>query len=136
MQTASPPYALEHVEFPFPALAGAASHPLSANDRDMTIATLMVARLMVSILPPVNLPAPERHPRAERAKPWLMTLAMPQPARMALLRAIDASAGAPVEAAAALRELMQVLGGHLAPDATVELGGLAERLSLYYRETP
>lgn len=55
---------------------------------------------------------------------------------MALLRAVDASIPSGIEAAATLRELMNVLTGHLSPAALQELGALAERLRLYYEQTP
>ncbi len=74
--------------------------------------------------------------RADRARTWLSALTMPQPARMALLRAVDASVMSGIDAAASLRELMHVLTGHLTPAALQELGALAERLRLYYEQTP
>jgi len=106
------------------------------GDREMAIAALMTARLMLASLPPTELPAAERAMRAERARSWLSALTMPQPARMALLRAVDASIPSGIEGAASLRELMQVLTGHLSPAALQELGALAERLRLYYEQTP
>lgn len=102
----------------------------------MAIAALMTARLMLASLPPTELPAAERAMRAERARNWLSALTMPQPARMALLRAVDASIPSGIEGAASLRELMQVLTGHLSHAALQELGALAERLRLYYEQTP
>ena len=102
----------------------------------MALAALMAARLMLGALPPILLPQPERAARATRAGSWLSALTMPQPARMAILRCFDASVVNGLEAAASLRELMQVLAGHLSPAASQELGALAERLRLYYEETP
>jgi hypothetical protein len=55
---------------------------------------------------------------------------------MALLRAVDASIASGIEATASLRELMHVLAGHLTPRALQEIGVLAERLRLYYEQTP
>jgi hypothetical protein len=102
----------------------------------MALAGLMIARLMLAALPPAQLPEAERASRAERARSWLSALTMPQPARMALLRAVDASIMSGFEAAACVRELMHVLTGHLSPAALLELGALAERLHLYYEQTP
>ena len=102
----------------------------------MALAAVMTARLMLALLPPVLLPQPERAMRADRARSWMSALTMPQPARMALLRSVDASVATSIEAAASLRELMHVLAGHLTPAALQELGGLAERLRLYYEQTP
>jgi hypothetical protein len=91
---------------------------------------------MAACLPPIALAQPERAVRADRAKSWLSALTMPQQARMALVRAADASIVGGIDAAASLRELMNVLTGHLAPAGLLELGGLAERLCLYYDQTP
>jgi hypothetical protein len=55
---------------------------------------------------------------------------------MALLRTVDASITGGPEATATLRELMQVLSGHLSPAALQELAVIAERLRLYYEQTP
>jgi hypothetical protein len=102
----------------------------------MALATLTTARLMLAAMPPVLLDIDERTHRAERAKTWLSALTMPQPARMAVLRAVDASIASGMEAAASVRELMHVLAGHLSAAAIQELGALAERLRLYYEQTP
>ena len=102
----------------------------------MALAAVMTARLMLAALPPDELAQSERVIRADRTRSWLSALTMPQPARMALLRAVDASLASGIEAAASLRELMHVLTGHLSPAALQELGALAERLRLYYQQTP
>ncbi|MEO7218184.1 MAG: hypothetical protein ABI026_08315 [Gemmatimonadaceae bacterium] len=132
----APPYALEPVIVALPAMAECAQAAPLGGDREMALATLMIARLIVAALPPVNLPETDRASRAERSRSWLSALTMPQPARMALLRTVDASVGGSLEAAACVRELMQVLTGHLSPAALLELGALAERLHLYYEQTP
>ena len=132
----APPYALDPVGFAFPALAEAAGTATLGGDREMTLGALMTARLMLAGLPPASLPLPERTVRAERARHWVSALTMPQPARMALLRAMDASVGTTFDAAAALRELAQVLVGHVAPAALGELATLGEHLRLYYEQTP
>ncbi len=102
----------------------------------MSLAAVMVARLLLAALPPISLAQPERVFRAEKAKSWLSALNMPQPARMALVRSLDSSVAGGTEAAASLRELMITLTGHLTPAALLELGALAERLRLYYEQTP
>lgn len=132
----APPYALEPVPFSVPALADCAQIATLGGDREMAIAALMTARLMLASLPPTELPEAERAARAERTRSWLSALTMPQPARMALLRAVDASIPSGIEAAATLRELMNVLTGHLSAAALQELGALGERLRLYYEQTP
>jgi hypothetical protein len=131
-----PPYSLEPVRFALPALADSAQSATLGNDREMALSAIMTARLMLAALPPTRLAQPERAIRAERVRAWLSALTMPQPARMALLRSVDASVASGIEAAASLRELMHVLTGHLSPAALHELGVLAERLRLYYEQTP
>lgn len=133
---APPPYSLEPVTFPLPALADAAASTPLGGDREMAIASFLVARLMLAATPPAQLPLTDRATRAERARHWLSALAMPQPARMALLRAADASVGGGRDAAAALRELAQMLLGHLTPAALQELVALGDHLGLYYEHTP
>ncbi|MGI8545721.1 MAG: hypothetical protein ACR2M1_00060 [Gemmatimonadaceae bacterium] len=133
---AAPPYSLDQVGFSAPALAEAVGIAHIGGDRELALGSLMVARLMLSALPPAALSLDERTERAERTRLWLSGLTMPQPARMALLRAIDASAAPGIDATAALRELAQMLTGHLPDAALRELVTLAERLRLYYEETP
>ena len=132
----APPYSLEPVLFAIPALAECAGSATLGGDREMALAALTTARLMLATIPPILLPEAERVTRAERARSWLSALTMPQPARMAILRSIDASVSGGMDAAASLRELMQVPTGHLSPAALTELGMLAERLRLYYEQTP
>lgn len=132
----APPYSLDHVAFSAPALAEAAGAAQLGGDRELSIASFMAARLVLASLPPEPLSAEERMLRAERARQWLSALTMPQPARMALIRAIDASAASGLDAAASLRELAQMLTGHLPAPALRELAVLAERVRLYYEQTP
>lgn len=132
----APPYSLEPVLFATPALAECAGSAALGGDREMALAALTTARLMLATMPPALLSEAERVTRAERARSWLSALTMPQPARMAILRAIAASVPGGIDAAASLRELMHVLTGHLSPAALTELGVLAERLHLYYEQTP
>ena len=133
---APPPYSLEPVTFRLPALAEAAASAQLGGDREMAIGSFLVARLMLATMPPMQLPTMERATRAERARQWLSSLAMPQPARMALLRAADASVAGGRDAAASLRELAQMLLGHLAPAALQELVALGDHLRLYYDQNP
>ncbi len=132
----SPPYSLEPVLFSVPALAECAGSAALGGDREMALAAVTTARLMLAAIPPTLLGISERTVRAERARNWLSALTMPQPARMAVIRAVDASVASGMEAAASVRELMHVLTGHLSVTALEELGALAERLRLYYEQTP
>ncbi len=129
---APPPYSLDQISCYAPALSDAVGSAQIGGDRELALGSLMVARLLFAALPPAPLPPEERALRADRARQWLSGLTMPQPARMALLRVVDASVAPGVDATAALRELAQMLTGHLPEAALRELVTLAERLRLYY----
>lgn len=124
----APPYALETFAFSLPALATSAGYAPLDGDRELVLGMWMAARLVQGMLPPVSLSPVDRATRAERARHWLGNLAVPQPARMAILRAFDASAMYPVTAADALSELAQTLTGHLDDASQQEVAGLVARL--------
>ena len=124
-----PPYALDAFRFRFPALAACAGRAPLGGDREMALATLEAARLAVALLPPVSLDRSSAGPRAERAKLWLTSLSMPQPARMAVLRAFDATGVGPRETAEALTELARTITGHVDAPSQQELVDLAAALA-------
>jgi len=131
-----PPYSLAPIVFPFPALAACAARAQLGGDRELALGALAAARLAVATSLGHALPAPERSIRADRARHWLSTLAMPQQARLAFFRAFDASTGSPIAAGEALAELGRMLVGHLDDPAHDELRRCAERLRLYFEQTP
>jgi hypothetical protein len=88
----------------------------------------MLAQLAYAMLPPTAMPAEERTARAERAKHWLGGFAMPQPARMAFLRAFDATGEAMTNAANATAEVAQLLTGHIDDASQQELAVLVAHL--------
>lgn len=95
----------------------------------MALACLTAARLASALLPPLSLPVEDRTARAERARYWLSSLAMPQPARMALMRSIDATGGGDAAVAGDLiAEVATYLTGHLDAAASAELVALAAEL--------
>jgi len=100
----------------------------------MALGALMAARLAGALLTPLALTAEVRERRADRAKHWITTLAMPQPARMALLRAFDASSVSQTDGAAlamvaeSLLELARTVGGHIDLASQQELVALADAL--------
>jgi hypothetical protein len=57
---------------------------------------------------------------------------MPQPARMAILRAFDATASGPHAAAEAIAELSRTVTGHIDAPSQQELSDLVDQLRLYY----
>jgi hypothetical protein len=94
----------------------------------MALGVLISARLALALLPPLSLAPELRVRRADRAKHWVANLAMPQPARMALLRTFDATTLDRPAAAAALAELAGTMAGHLDGAAQRELAELIGRL--------
>lgn len=130
----APPYALDMFAFSLPALASCAGRaPL--GDRELALGVLMSARLALGMISPIELTAVERTLRAEKAKHWLGSLTLPQPARLALFRAFDATATYPPRAAEALAELAQLVTGHIDSASQDELATLVHRLQIYIRST-
>lgn len=135
----TPPYALDTVPPPFPAIADAAGRAPLGGDRDLILGIFTAARLAGALLPPVELDASAARVRADRTKGWLSGLTMPQPARMSLMRVAEATAAgagtASGRAAEALAELARTVTGHLDSAAEHELDGLIAHLRLYYQQT-
>lgn len=132
----TPPYALDTFPFHFPALALCAGRAPLGVDRDLTLGVFTAARLVAALLPPVRLNAAAAAARADRAKFWLSGLTMPQPARMALLRVIEATLVSPGHAAATLIELGLTVTGHIDAASQQEVSALAAQLHLYYEQNP
>jgi hypothetical protein len=95
----------------------------------MAWGVLMAARLALALLPPISLAPELRVRRADRAKHWVANLAMPQPARMTLLRTFDATTLDRAAAAAALAELGSTMAGHLDSASQHELSDIIQWLS-------
>lgn len=131
----APPYALDTTTFCFPTLALCAGRAVLGGDRDLVLGVFMAARLAQALLPPVQLEKSHAAGRAERAKMWLTGLTMPQPARMALLRAFDGTGVSPDRAADAIDELARIVTGHVDAGGQQELTTLATHLRLYYEQT-
>lgn len=128
MSTLQPPYALAPTQFPFPALAALAGRLPLGGGREVALAVLTVARLAVVLLPPDALPAEERQARAQGARVWLASLALPAPLRVPLARSIDASAAGAGPMATALRGLAAAAAGYLDGGAALEVDRLVRRL--------
>lgn len=127
----TPPYALEPFSFTLPALATCAGRAPSGTDREIAMGVWMAARLASGILRPTMLGSIERATRAERARHWLNSLSIPQPARMAILRVFDATKMYPVMAADALLELANTVAGHIDSNAQQELAMIIGGLKAY-----
>ncbi|HUQ82795.1 MAG TPA: hypothetical protein VM076_16710 [Gemmatimonadaceae bacterium] len=87
----SPPYALAAPRFRFRALAALAGRSPLGGEREVALATLLAARLVVGALPPQPLPQGVRITRANGARAWFAALALPAPLRQSLARLVDAT---------------------------------------------
>ena len=105
----SPPYALAAPHFRFRALAALAGRSPLGGEREIALATLMAARLVVGALPPQPLPQGVRITRANGARVWLAALALPAPLRQSLARLVDATTSVDREGLeASLRSVIEV----------------------------
>ncbi len=89
------PYALIAPAFAFRALAALASRAALGGPRETALATLVAARLAAGAAPPGNLTLapPVRAARADAARVWLTSVALPAPVRTAIAKLVDATAG-------------------------------------------
>jgi len=126
--TLQPPWALPPAHFPFPSLAALAGRLPLGGGREVALAVLTVARLAVGLLPPDELAADERQARAQGARVWLASLALPAALRVPLARSIDASAVGAAPMATALRGLASAASSHLDGGAALEVDRLVRRL--------
>lgn len=124
-----PPYALAVPSFRFPALAALAARAPLGGAREVTLATLLAARLAASCADgEVELEL--RSERALLARQWLAGLTLPGSARVALGRAIEATGGpaSPGVLRGALEAMAGAVGPLLDPPARSELQQLAAAL--------
>ena len=101
---AAPPFSLDAPAFRFRALALLAGRAPLGGEREMALATLMVARLAEGMLPAAALSATARRGRGVGARVWLSTLTLPAATRIPLARVVEATEGverAPVATALA-----------------------------------
>jgi hypothetical protein len=125
------PYALEPTTFPFPALAAMAGRAALGGPREVALACLVVARLVLDSESAVLALTPEqKRARALGAKHWLGSAAIPNPVRAALIRLAETSAGEDREALRTAHEsVMTVTANQLDSGARLELGRLAQTVA-------
>lgn len=123
-----PPFALSAPGFAFRALASLAARAALGGPRETALATLIAARLAAGAAPPLTLAPPVRVARAESARVWLSSVAVPAPVRAAISRLVDASAGNDARAIlASLAKVTDVTAPLLTKGARSELDRLAAR---------
>lgn len=123
-----PPYGLSLTTFRFAALAALAGRAPIGGQREVAMATYLAARLADDTRPARSLSALTRAERAESARNWMATLALPSTIRPALIGLVDSSASDAASAARALRAVIGVTAGLLDPGAHSELERLAVAL--------
>ena len=125
----SPRYALAAPTFPFRALAALAGHAPLGGARETALATLIAARLAAGVVLPLVLDNPMRLARAEAARLWMTSVALPAPVRTAIVRLVDATAADDVRTViTAIRKVIDVTAPYLDKEARFELERLAVRL--------
>jgi hypothetical protein len=125
------PYALEPTVFPLPALAAMAGRAPLGGPREIVLACLMVARIVIDATATDGVLTDEqKRARADEAAQWLAATAIPTPVRTALIELAEAAAGADRgESRAALDSVMTVTANYLDPGARLELGRLAQAIA-------
>jgi hypothetical protein len=125
------PYALESTVFPFPALAMMAGRAPLGGRREIALACFLVARMVVdTALASGILSADQRESRAQAAKHWLGSAAIPIQVRSALSWLAESTAADDRNAIkAALDSVMTVTANHLDSGARLELGRLAQAIA-------
>ena len=121
-----PPYALATPRFRFRALAALVGRSPLGGEREVALATLLAARLVVGALPPAPLPQSVRIARANGARAWIAALALPTSLRQTLTRLLDATTSVDRDGLeAALRSVIEVTSAHVDASAIAELSELS-----------
>lgn len=125
------PYALEPTAFPLPALAAMAGRTPLGGPREIVLACLLVARIVIDATSRDGVLTDEqKRARAKEAAQWLGSAAIPTPVRSALTGLTEAAAAANTgDLRAALDSVMTVTANHLDPSARLELGRLAQAIA-------
>jgi hypothetical protein len=96
--------------------------------RETALATLIAVRLAAGAAPPDTLAPPLRAARADAARVWLSSVALPAPVRAAIGKLVDASAGDDSRGiATAIEKVTDVTAPVLTKAARSELDRLAAR---------
>ena len=123
-----PPYTLAAPTFAFRALSTLAARAALGGPRETALATLIAARLAAGAAPPTALAAPLRAARADAARIWLTSVALPAPVRAAIGKLVDASSGSDGKTiVASLAKVTDVTALVLTRGARSELDRLAAR---------
>jgi len=123
-----PPYALTVPTFAFRSLTTLAARAALGGPRETALATLIAVRLAAGAAPPNTLAPALRAARADAARVWLSSVALPATVRTAIGKLVDASAGSDDRTiVAALEKVTDVTAPVLTKGARSELDRLAAR---------
>ena len=124
-----PPFAVSVPAFRFKALALVAGRAPLGGARETALAVLVGARLAAGMLSAVALAADVRAARADAARNWLASIAVPPVTKVVVSRLIDATTRDDVGAAAtAVAKVTEVTAPYLDRAAHSELDRLAAAL--------
>jgi len=116
--------------FRFPALAALAGRRPLGGEREVALAALVCAHLVVGALPGCVLTGDARGRRVAGARAWLAAMALPATARALFARFIDALGhGDPATVRTALRAVVDAVGRSLDAPSKRELERLASLLA-------
>jgi hypothetical protein len=123
------PFALTNSAFSLRAVALAAGRAPLGGPRESVLAALVAARLAVGALPAAKLTPAQRATRADHARTWIGTIALPQVPKVAALRAVELTAKNDLSGlAAALAKVTDVTAPYLDRAARSELESLGAKL--------
>ena len=129
MLAATTPWSLTSPLFRFRALAALAGRAALGGERETALAMLLAARLAATLVPPDTLSIEARAERAQAARTWLSSLALPAGVRPALTRVIEATAGADgTEVASALEQAVETVTKSLDAASRAEIAALVRDL--------
>jgi hypothetical protein len=119
---------LEPNAFPLPALAGSIGRAPLGGPREVALACFLVARLVHAATASGGLlTGDQRRSRAQGAKQWLASAALPGGIRTSLTRLAESTVAMDSNAVrAALESVMTVTANQLDSGARLELGRLAQ----------
>jgi hypothetical protein len=127
----APRYSVAQSDFPFRAMAALAGRAPIGGAREIVIATLVAARLALAAIDPRGLPLQARETRANGARNWLLSLALPQATRNTFLKVIEASGTDDIEyLGQSLALVIELADPHLDYSSRLELGRLVHRISV------
>ena len=123
------PFALAIPTFSLRAVALAAGRAPLGGPRESLLVALVAARLAAGALPEAKLSPAQRESRADQARLWIGTIAVPQVPKVAAARVIELSAKGDREGLAeALAKVTDVTAPYLDRGARSELDSLSAKL--------